>query len=112
MSFDQLLLSGKSQMLEFKTRFETSRLLEADLEQAIINELQSFLLKLGMGAYVARQMRIATKTQDFYVDLVRYIDLLNCFAPLNLKVGEALPFEDELQRERGREGCGWQNKKK
>lgn len=55
------------------TKAATGRLLEADLEQALINKLQGFLLELGKGfAFVARQMRISTETKDFYIDLVPY----------------------------------------
>ena len=89
MSFDQLLLAGESQTLEFKTSFETGCLLETDLEQAIINKLQSFSLELGKGfAFVARQMRISTETQDSYTDVVFYNFLLKCFVLLDLKIGE------------------------
>lgn len=52
-------------LLEFLGLPETGRLLEADLEQALINKLQAFLLELGKGfAFVARQMRISTETKD------------------------------------------------
>ena len=60
-------------LLEFPGLPETGRLLEAVLEQALINKLQGFLLELGKGfAFVARQMRISTETKDFYIDLVFY----------------------------------------
>lgn len=58
-------------LLQFLGLPETGRLLEAELEQVLINKLQGFLLKLGRGfAFVARQMRISTETKDFYIDLV------------------------------------------
>jgi predicted nuclease of restriction endonuclease-like (RecB) superfamily len=76
-------------LLEFLGLPETGRLLEADLEQALINKLQSFLLELGKGfAFVARQMRISTETKDFYIDLVFYNYLLKCFVLFDLKAGE------------------------
>ena len=76
-------------LLEFPGLPETGRLQEADLEQALINELQGFLLELGKGfAFVARQMRVSTKTKDFYIDLAFYNYLLKCFVPFDLKVGE------------------------
>ncbi|MCE9551594.1 MAG: hypothetical protein K8R50_11470 [Betaproteobacteria bacterium] len=57
MSFDQLLLSGEFQTREFKTSFETDRLLEADLEQAVINKVLSILLELGKEfVFIARQI--------------------------------------------------------
>lgn len=76
-------------LLEFLGLAETGRLLEADLEQALINKLQAFLLELGKGfAFVARQMRISTETKDFYIDLVFYNYLLKCFVLFDLKAGE------------------------
>lgn len=76
-------------LLEFLGLPETGRLLEADLEQALIDKLQSFLLELGKGfAFVARQMRISTETKDFYIDLVFYNYLLKCFVLFDLKTGE------------------------
>lgn len=76
-------------LLEFLGLPETGRLLEADLEQALIDKLQSFLLELGKGfAFVARQQRISTETKDFYIDLVFYNYLLKCFVLFELKSGE------------------------
>lgn len=76
-------------LLEFLGLPEAGRLLEADLEQALINKLQEFLLELGKGfAFVARQMRISTETKDFYIDLVFYNYLLKCFVLFDLKIGE------------------------
>ena len=76
-------------LLEFLGLPETGRLLEADLEKALINKLQGFLLELGKGfAFVARQMRISTETKDFYIDLVFYNYLLKCFVLFDLKAGD------------------------
>ena len=76
-------------LLEFLGLPETGRLLEADLEQALINKLQGFLLEPGKGiAFVVRQMRISTETKDFYIDLVFYNYLLKCFVLFDLKAGE------------------------
>lgn len=76
-------------LLEFLGLPETGRLLEADLEQALIDKLQSFLLELGKGfAFVARQQRISTESKDFYIDLVFYNYLLKCFVLFELKSGE------------------------
>lgn len=75
-------------MLEFLGLPETGRLLEAELERALMNKLQQFLLELGKGfAFVARQQRISTETQDFYIDLVFYNYLLKCFVLIDLKTG-------------------------
>jgi len=76
-------------MLEFLGLPNTGRLLETDLEQALMNQLQSFLLELGKGfAFVARQQRISTESKDFYIDLVFYNYLLKCFVIFDLKKGE------------------------
>lgn len=75
-------------MLEFLGLPETGRLLESDLEIALMDKLQQFLLELGKGfAFVARQQRISTETQDFYIDLVFYNYLLKCFVLIDLKTG-------------------------
>lgn len=62
---------------------------ETNLEQALINQLQAFLLELGKGfAFIARQQRISTDSKDFYIDLVFYNYLLKCFVIFDLKRGE------------------------
>ena len=75
-------------MLEFLGLPDTGKLLESDLEQALMDKLQQFLLELGKGfAFVARQQRISTETQDFYIDLVFYNYILKCFVLIDLKTG-------------------------
>lgn len=75
-------------MLEFLGLPDTGRLLESKLEGALMDKLQQFLLELGKGfAFVARQQRISTETQDFYIDLVFYNYLLKCFVLIDLKTG-------------------------
>ncbi|QGA47915.1 DUF1016 domain-containing protein [Pseudomonas brassicacearum] len=62
---------------------------ETDLEQALIDQLQGFLLELGKGfAFIARQQRISTESKDLYIDLVFYNYLLKCFVIVDLKRGE------------------------
>jgi predicted nuclease of restriction endonuclease-like (RecB) superfamily len=76
-------------MLEFLGLPGAGKLLEADLERALLDNLQEFLLELGRGfAFVARQFRISTETKDFYIDLVFYNYLLKCFVLFDLKSGE------------------------
>lgn len=76
-------------MLEFLGLPGVGRLLEADLERALLDNLQAFLLELGRGfAFVGRQFRISTESKDFYVDLVFYNYLLKCFVLFDLKSGE------------------------
>ena len=75
-------------MLEFLGLPGASRLLEAELEAALMDKLQQFLMELGKGfAFVARQQRVSTETQDFYIDLVFYNYLLKCFVLIDLKTG-------------------------
>ncbi len=62
---------------------------ESTLEQAIIDNLQGFLLELGKGfAFVERQQRIHIGDEDFYLDLVFYNFKLKCFLLLDLKLGK------------------------
>lgn len=62
-------------------------LIEKKMEQALIDDLQTFLLELGKGfAFVARQQRITTDNQDFYIDLVFYNYQLKCFLLIDLKL--------------------------
>jgi len=76
-------------MLEFLGIPNTGKLLESRLEDALIVNLQSFLLELGKGfAFVARQQRISTESKDFYIDLVFYNYLLKCFVLFDLKTTE------------------------
>ena len=64
-------------------------LLESNIEQTLMNNLQQFLLELGKGfAFVARQQRIVTEDQDFYIDLVFYNFKLKCFLLIDLKLGK------------------------
>ncbi len=76
-------------VLEFLQLPEIGQLKESKLEQAIIDELQKFLLEMGKGfSFVARQMRISTETSHFYIDLVFYNYLLKCFVIIDLKTGK------------------------
>ena len=76
-------------VLEFLQLPESGQLKESQLEQAIVDELQKFLLELGKGfSFVARQMRISTETSHFFLDLVFYNYLLKCFVIIDLKTGK------------------------
>ncbi len=73
-------------VLEFLNLPENVKLQETHLEQAIISNLQAFLLEMGKGfSFVARQFRISTETSHFYIDLVFYNYLLKCFVIIDLK---------------------------
>lgn len=76
-------------VLEFLDLPESPRLVESKLEQALIGNLQTFLLKLGKGfAFVSRQERITLDGDHFYIDLVFYHTVLKCFVLIDLKVGK------------------------
>ncbi|MCL2247553.1 MAG: PDDEXK nuclease domain-containing protein [Lentimicrobiaceae bacterium] len=76
-------------VLEFLNIAPTPELYERDLETALINHLQSFLLEMGRGfSLVARQKRISFDDRDFYIDLVFYHYILKCFVLVDLKMGD------------------------
>lgn len=59
---------------------------EKDIEQALITNMQTFLLELGNGfSFVARQQRIHLEDDDFFIDLVFYNRLLRCFVIVEIK---------------------------
>ena len=63
--------------------------LESELEQALIDHLQEFMLELGTGfSFVARQKRFDMDGRNFYVDLVFYNYKLKCFVLIDLKRGD------------------------
>jgi predicted nuclease of restriction endonuclease-like (RecB) superfamily len=75
-------------VLDFLDLPNQPRLHESDLEAAIIENLQPFLLELGKGfAFVARQYRVVTESQNYFIDLVFYNFLLKCFVLIDLKIG-------------------------
>ncbi len=74
-------------VLEFLDLPNGPTLHESKLEQAIVNNLQSFLLELGKGfSFVARQKHIRFDEDDFYIDLVFYNYVLKCFLLIDLKM--------------------------
>jgi predicted nuclease of restriction endonuclease-like (RecB) superfamily len=76
-------------ILEFLNLKEETSYTESQLEQAIIDKLQYFLLELGKGfSFVARQKRITIVNRHYYIDLVFYNRLLKCFVLIDLKTGE------------------------
>jgi predicted nuclease of restriction endonuclease-like (RecB) superfamily len=73
-------------VFEFLNIPQTLTASEKQVETALINNLQRFLLELGKGfSFVARQFRISTETSHFYIDLVFYNYLLKCFVLFDLK---------------------------
>jgi predicted nuclease of restriction endonuclease-like (RecB) superfamily len=98
-------------VLEFADLRENPAAQERDLEQAIIDRLEDFLLEMGKGfCFVARQKRLTLEGDHFYVDLVFYNRLLRCFVLVDLKMGKLthqdlgqmqmyVNFFDRFQRE-------------
>jgi len=76
-------------VLEFLELKEDERYSENDLETAIINKLEQFMLELGKGfLFEGRQKRITLDGDHFYVDLSFYNRLLKCFVLIDLKIGK------------------------
>ena len=87
--------------------------IEKDLENAIVDNLQKFLLELGKGfSFVARQQLIRTEAENYFIDLVFYNYILKCFVLLDIKttkithqdVGQMdmyIRMYDELKRSEG-----------
>ena len=78
-------------VLEFLGLDEKAKYSESDLESAIIDKLEHFLLELGKGfLFEARQKRFTFDEDHFYVDLVFYNRLLRCYVLIDLKIGKLI----------------------
>lgn len=98
---------------EFLGMSEDASFTETELEKSIISNLQKFLMELGKGyAFVARQQRIHTEKEDYYIDLVFYNYILKCFVLIDLKMSKIshqdvgqmdmyIRMYDELKRSEG-----------
>lgn len=76
-------------VLEFLGMEQSASFYESDLEQALIDHLQKFLLELGRGfSFVARQQHINFDGRHFHIDLVFYNYILKCFVLIDLKTGD------------------------
>jgi len=76
-------------VLDFLDLPEAHQLRERDLETAILDKLQQFLLELGKGfAFIARQKRLSFDEEHFYVDLVFYNVIIKCYLLVDLKLGK------------------------
>ena len=82
-------------ILEFLDLQENRSYHESELEQALIEKLQEFLLELGKGfSFVSRQKRVTTEGgEHYYIDLVFYNFILKCFVVIDLKAGK-LTYQD------------------
>ena len=86
---DKLEFIKNPSVLEFLDLPNNLGYTEKELENALIDNLQRFLLELGKGyAFVERQQLIRTETSDFYIDLVFYNYLLKCFVIIELKTNK------------------------
>ena len=102
-------------VIEFLGLPESPRLVESDLEEALIGNLQAFLLELGKGfAFVARQQRLTLDGDHFYIDLVFYHTILKCYVIVELKtsklthqdLGQLQLYVNYFDRERRTKGDG------
>jgi predicted nuclease of restriction endonuclease-like (RecB) superfamily len=76
-------------VLEFLDLPQNYRYSETELEQALIDKLEHFLLELGSGfTFVGRQVRFTFDEKHFKVDLVFFNRLLRCFVVIDLKIGD------------------------
>ncbi|MDD5422547.1 MAG: PDDEXK nuclease domain-containing protein [Candidatus Omnitrophica bacterium] len=76
-------------VLEFTGLSADPKLYESKVEQALIDNLSKFLFELGKGfTFVARQKRISLDEDHFYIDLVFYNTILNCYVLIDLKIGK------------------------
>ena len=76
-------------VFEFMNFPENYQYSETDIEKAIINNLQKFLLEMGKGfAFIGRQQRITLNNRHYFVDLVFYHVKLKCYVLIDLKIGE------------------------
>ncbi len=81
-------------ILEFLDLKQNTAYYEKDLEQALLDNLQSFLLELGKGfSFVARQKRITVDGDHYFIDLVFYNYILKCFVLIDLKT-DKLSYQD------------------
>jgi len=81
-------------VLEFLNLPANTGYTEAELEKAIITNIQKFLLELGKGyAFVDRQKIIRTENRDYFIDLVFYNFILKCFVLIDLKT-ERITHQD------------------
>lgn len=85
--------------LEFLGLKQKLHYYESNLENALIDHLQEFLLELGNGfTFVARQKRLLIEDNEFFADLVVYNRLMRCFVVIELKTGKATHADlDQLQ---------------
>lgn len=86
---DKLEFVKNPVVAEFLGMSPMSSFVENELENAILNNLEKFLLELGKGfSFIKRQKLIRTEAKDYFIDLVFYNFKLKCFVLVDLKVGQ------------------------
>ena len=86
---DKLEFIKNPVVAEFLGMSPTKAFVESELETAILNNLQKFLLELGKGfSFVERQKLVRTENDKYFIDLVFYNFRLKCFVLVDLKVGK------------------------
>jgi predicted nuclease of restriction endonuclease-like (RecB) superfamily len=110
---DKLEFIKNPTVLEFLGLPSNKGYSEKDLETAILDNLQKFLIELGKGfAFVARQQLIRTEAEDYFIDLTFYNYILKCFVLFDIKIGKITHQDvgqmdmyvrmfDELKRNKG-----------
>lgn len=79
-------------VVEFIGTPEDKPMLESDLEKALIDHLEDFLLELGRGfMFVGTQQRISIAGMNYYVDMVFYNKILRAYVLIDLKIGKLRP---------------------
>lgn len=91
---DKFEFIKKPSVLEFLNLPTNMGYTEAELEKALIDNIQKFILELGKGfAFVERQQLIRTEAKDYHIDLIFYNYLLKCFVLIDLKT-EPITHQD------------------
>lgn len=79
-------------VFEFLGLPENKPMLESDLEKALVNQIEKFLLELGRGfMFVGTQQRITLNNTHYYVDMVFYNKILRAYVLIELKTVKLLP---------------------
>nr|WP_318023797.1 PDDEXK nuclease domain-containing protein [Mycoplasmopsis canis] len=79
-------------VFEFLGIPEEKPIMESDLEKALINHIEKFLLELGRGfMFVGSQQRVTLANTHYYVDMVFYNKILRSYVLIELKTGKLMP---------------------
>lgn len=79
-------------MFEFLGLVEDKPVMESDLEKALVEQIEKFLLELGRGfMFVGTQQRVTINNTHYYVDMVFYNKLLRSYVIIKLKTTKLMP---------------------